>query len=79
MEKATIQRQNKLLELAQQDEIYCTWEKSFENCREAFVQFAANQPEDIRNMLFGYADCGRMAQQRMVNLACEHMIFPEEK
>ena len=79
MEKATIQRQNKLLELAQQDEIYCTWEKSFENCREAFVQFAANQPEEIRNMLFGYADCGRMAQQRMVNLACEHMIFPEEK
>ena len=79
MEKATIQRQNKLLELAQQDEIYCTWEKSFENCREAFIQFAANQPEEIRNMLFGYADCGRMAQQRMVNLACEHMIFPEEK
>ena len=79
MEKAAIQRQNKLLELAQQDEIYCVWEKSFENCREAFIQFAANQPEEIRNMLFGYADCGRIAQQRMVNLACEHMIFPEEK
>ena len=79
MEKAAIQRQNKLLELAQQDEIYLTWEKSFENCREAFIQFAANQPEEIRNMLFGYADCGRMSQQRLVNLACEYMIFPDEK
>ena len=79
MEKAAIQRQNKLLELAQQDEIYLTWEKSFEDCQEAFIQFAANQPEEIRNMLFGYADCGRMAQQRLVNLACEYMIFPDEK
>ena len=71
-------RQDCLLEIAQKDVIYLTWEKSFEDCREAFEKFAADQPADIRNMLYGYADCGRMAQQRLVNLACEYMTFHDK-
>ena len=71
-------RQDKLQKLAQEDLIYQTWQKSYEDCRESFANFADTQPEEIRNMLYGYADCGRMAQQRLVNLACEHMVFPKE-
>ena len=66
-----------LYRLAEQDKIYQMWSRSFEDCQEEFVRFAATQPEEIRNMLYGYADCGRMAQQRLVNLACENMIFPK--
>ena len=74
----TFQRQESLQELAQNDSIYQTWQRSYEDCREAFADFANTQPEEVRNMLYGYADCGRMAQQRLVNLACEHMVFPKK-
>ncbi len=43
------------------------------------MRFADTQPEEVRSILYGYADCGRMAQQRLVNLACENMIFPCKK
>ena len=78
MEHLVSQQQNALMEIARKDLIYLTWQRSFEDCREAFVKFAADQPADIRNMLYGYADCGRMAQQRLVNLACEHMTFHDK-
>ena len=78
METIAFQRQAQLLELAQKDNVYQVWSQSYENCRESFYQFAVSQPEEIRNMLYGYADCGRMMMQRMVNLACEHMVFPKE-
>lgn len=57
---------------------YGVWANSYADCREAFLAFAAKQPVEIRNMLYGYAECGRLMQQRMVNLACENMVFPEE-
>lgn len=79
MYQHAMQRQKKLYQLAEADTIYQTWARSFEDCQTAFTQFANSQPENIRNMLYGYADCGRMAQQCLVNLACENMIFPEEK
>lgn len=72
-------RQRKLLGIAQEDMIYQAWDKSFAQCRDAFAQFANSQPEDIRSILYAYADCGRMAQQRLVNIACEQMIFPDEE
>ena len=72
------QRQDRLLKIAETDLIYQTWALSFADCQEAFAEFAASQPEDIRNMLYGYGDCGRMMQQRLVNLACLHMVFPDE-
>ena len=78
MNNAANTRQANLLKIAEQDNIYQVWARSFEDCKDAFAQFAATQPEEIRNMLYGYADCGRMMMQKMVNLACEHMVFPEE-
>ena len=72
------QRLYQLLAIAETDNIYQVWARSHEDCRESFAKFAAAQPEEIRNMLYGYADCGRIAQQRLVNLACDHMIFPEK-
>ena len=78
MKDASIERLQQLQALAETDNIYQVWARSYEDCRESFTQFAATQPEEIRNMLYGYADCGRVAQQRLVNLACEHMVFPEK-
>ena len=67
-----------LTQLALQDEIYCVWEHSFLDSQEAFAAFAASQPEEVRNMLYAYADGGRMMLQRKLNLACEHMVFPRD-
>ena len=77
MKSAALKRLDELLRLSDDDAIYQMWARSFEDCQEEFARFAATQPEEIRNMLYGYADCGRMAQQRLVNLACENMIFPK--
>ena len=77
MPDLSIQRQNRLLEIAERDMIYCTWEKSFDECREKFMQFADRQPAEIRSVLYGYADCGRMAQQRLVNLLVFMSLSPE--
>ena len=71
-------QQDKLHELALSDPIYQMWQQSFEEFQDTFLQFANVQPEEIRNFLYGYADSGRMAQQRLVNLACEYMVFPED-
>lgn len=73
-----VEQRLKLYKIAQTDDIYQIWAKSFEECREAFIRFAESQPFEIRTILYGYADCGRMAQQRLVNLACKHMVFPKE-
>ena len=78
MKDVSIERLRQLQAIAETDNIYQVWARSYEDCRESFTQFAATQPEEIRNMLYGYADCGRVAQQRLVNLACEHMVFPEK-
>ena len=78
MKDVSSERLYQLLAIAETDNIYQVWARSYEDCRESFTQFAATQPEEIRNMLYGYADCGRVAQQRLVNLACEHMVFPEK-
>ena len=79
MNESAWMQQKRLYALASTDMIYQTWQQSFENSRDAFIRFADIQPEEIRNMLYDYADSGRMAQQRLVNLACEYIVFPEEK
>lgn len=78
MENSPFSRQEKLQKIAEGDPIYRVWARSYEDCREAFEQFVYTQPEEVRNFLMGYAECGRLMQQRMVNLACENMVFPEE-
>ena len=78
MKDASIERLQQLQALAETDNIYQVWARSYEDCRESFTQFAATQPEEIRNFLWGYAQSAELAQQRLVNLACLHMIFPEE-
>lgn len=71
------EKEEKLEQLAQQDEVFKVWQRSFEDCIQPFAEFANSQPEEIQNILWGYADGGRMMQQRKVNLACAYMEFQE--
>ena len=75
MHSKECRNRQKLDALAKQDEIYLMWKHSFADCADAFREYADTQPEDIRNMLWGYAECGRLMQQRLVNLACKYMDF----
>ena len=68
----------RLYALAEQDHIYNVWMNSYEDCITPFKSFAQDQPDEIRNFLYGYADCGRMMMQRIINIACDTMEFIEE-
>ena len=65
--------------LVSADTIYSAWERSFLDAQKDFVIFANTQPENIRNMLFAYADGGRMMLQRKINIACRYMYFPNKE
>lgn len=79
MNKPVVTRQDRIYKIAETDLSYQVWSHTFEECRDAFTQFADSQPQEIRSILYGYADSGRMAQQRLLNLSCENMHFPDEE
>lgn len=70
-------RLHKLESIAENDSIYSVWYRAHFDNKDAFSAFANSQPESIRNMLYTYAEGGRIAMQRKVNLACQYMQFPE--
>lgn len=72
-------KQDRLYAIAEQDSIYQVWKNSYENSIPSFKQFANTQPEEVQNVLFGYADAGRMMMQRMINIACDKMEFVEDR
>ena len=72
-------RRQRLYQLAEQDEIYKTWEYSYQECAEKFNKVAKWFPKHIRSIIYSYADFGRMMLQRMTNLACKYMEFPDER
>lgn len=72
------EKEERLEKIAQKDESYLVWKKSFEEFEKPFEEYAYSQPKEIRNILFGYADAGRMMQQRKVNLACAYMEFTDK-
>lgn len=67
----------RLQQLAEQDEIYLTWKNSYTEATEKFTKIARWCPKNIRSILYSYADFGRVMNQRLVNLACKHMDFPD--
>lgn len=73
------ERQASLFEFAEQDESYTLWKASYQEYMPQFDAYADAQPEDIRNILRGYGESGRLMYQRVVNLACEHMVFLKEE
>lgn len=79
MDDMQIMRQKRVEALADGDKSYQMWKACREEFRQAFAQYANSQPEQIRNFLWGYAQSAEMAQQRLLNIACEKMIFPGEK
>lgn len=75
MKRSLFDKERKLESIASEDTVYSLWRKNYEEYAPQFAAFANAQPEDIRNVLWGYAESGRLMQQRKVNLACEHMDF----
>ena len=49
----------KLEYLAENDSIYQVWYRSYLDSRDSFSAFANSQPDEIRNMLYAYAEGGQ--------------------
>ena len=78
MFSATLEKERQLEHLAQNDKTYLIWKCCYEEYAAKFEAFAKEQPEEIANVLWGYAESGRLMQQRKVNLACENMEFAKK-
>lgn len=74
----TFEKQAQIQVIAQKDFSYNAWCRIFEESEKSFQAFADSQPEAIRNILWSYAQGGRMMNQRLLNIACEYMAFPSE-
>lgn len=72
------ERTKHLWALAEKDEIYLFWKNCFETSETPFKEFADNCPPEIQEILYGYADCGKMMCQRVVNIACKYMDFMDQ-
>ena len=72
-------RRQRLQEMAQQDAVYQAWVYSYRDSADRFHAFAKQCPEEVSSFLYGYAEGGRLMMQKMLNLACEHMQFPDEE
>ena len=72
-------REKRLAEIANKDISYQTWLKTMVSTEEAFEQYADIQPMKIRNLLWAYAGSVKMMHQRLMNLACLNMRFPDEE
>ena len=74
---AAILNLRRLNEISRRDSVYNGWKQSRDSSAAAFEAFANSQPEDIRNMLWSYADGTQMMLQRKVYIACKCMNFKD--
>ena len=72
------ERLKRVWKLAEDDPAYDFWNHIHEDTRSAFYAYANQCPDDIKQILLGFAAAGEMKFQRMVNVACNHMIFEDE-
>ena len=72
------ERQRRIWSIAQKDMNYNVWQDMHEQTKEPFIQYANQCPDDIKQVLLGYAASGEMMMQRLLNIACEQLVFPEE-
>lgn len=69
----------RLNNIAQSDRAYLVWKLSYETTASEFEAYANQQPDNVRQMLWAYAESGRLMNQRLANLACENMRFPRKR
>lgn len=73
-----IAKQRRIYVLAEDDDAYVIWKTMYLRVQKEFEEFAATQPAQIQDVLRCYAECGRIMNQRLLNLACMHMEFSDE-
>lgn len=74
-----LERLRALYQIAEEDESFLLWKKTYEKNERIFKRFAKWMPKCIRQVLWGYAEGGRLMMQRLSNIACECMEFTGER
>lgn len=70
-----MERQNKIIKLAQQQHTYQIWSELQEKTKQDFDDYLRQQPPDVQSTLLSYVDSCLMVGQRLLNIACEYMDF----
>lgn len=71
------EKYQRLYAIAEEDAIYLTWKNSVEYFENDFKKYVQGQPIEIQNILWGYAEAGRMMMQHLVTIALGTMEFTD--
>ena len=72
------ERQRRIWAIAEKDTVYDIWRHMHQISKEPFHEYANQCQDEIKQILLGYASSGEMMIQRILNIACEQLVFPEE-
>ena len=73
-----VEKWKRLEQLALQDELYVIWKGVYNESAVKFGKFIRWCPPKLRNLLYDYADSGRLMMQRVAGIALENMEFKDE-
>jgi len=68
-------RFRRLMQIAEQDANYLAFKMDYEKCGKKLEKILKWCPKQIRSLFRAYTDCGRMMNQRILNIACANMEF----
>ena len=73
------QRRFKIYDIAETDEGYRKVKEQLDSAQNKFTRFTDRLPGFLRNFLWTYPGMLFFMHHRLLDVICEHMIFPDEK
>ncbi len=78
MKDRSFYRQERIIDLAELDEIYLVYKLSAEQLRSQYERFSGLFPKKLRNRLLGYVSARELMLRKLLDVACTYMRFPDE-
>lgn len=79
MNYTPMQRRERIQEIMESDAECRRMMNSLDDAKREFEQYVSNLPEEVRSMLWEYPGMAYFLHNRILNLTCAAMRFPDEQ
>ena len=79
MNLTPMERRERIQGILESDEECCKMTKSLEDAKERFEQYVSTLPEETRQLLWEYPGMAYFLHNRILNMICTSMKFPDEE